>query len=133
MLERKRDLISSARRRWSARLVELRVQRHDAAVRVLELAVETRQLLLALAQLLERAQQLLILLLHLVERVAGGPAASVRVRRADVGGRRRAARRRGRIFFSMTVRAAGRGLRSSHWSIRRCAPMMPSPMPVVER
>ena len=52
-------------------LVELGIQRDDAAIRVLELAVEADQLVLALAQLVQRAQQLLVLLLHLLERDRG--------------------------------------------------------------
>ena len=51
--------------------VELRIQRHDAAVRVLELAVDPLELLLPRAQFVERAQQLLILLLHLLDRPGG--------------------------------------------------------------
>ena len=39
MLDRNRDFISSARRRWLGLLVELRIERDDAAVGVLELAV----------------------------------------------------------------------------------------------
>jgi hypothetical protein len=45
-------------------LVELGVERDDAAIRVLELTVQLHQLVLPLAQLGERAQELLILLLQ---------------------------------------------------------------------
>ena len=47
MFERNRDFISSARRRWSGFLVELGVERDDAAVGVLELAVQAHELFLA--------------------------------------------------------------------------------------
>ncbi len=59
-------------------LVELRIQRHDAAVRVLELAIEVHQLLLLGLQLVERAQELAVLMLQLLED-AGGPLLRERV------------------------------------------------------
>ncbi len=51
-------------------VVQLRVERHHAAVRVLQLGVEPHQLVLPPAQLLEHPQQLLVLLLHLLHGVA---------------------------------------------------------------
>ena len=48
-------------------LVQLRVERHHAAVGVLQLAVEPAQLLLAGTQLFQRPQQLLVLLLDLLD------------------------------------------------------------------
>ncbi len=51
-------------------LVELRVQRHHAAVGVFELGVQPRQLFLAQPQLFQAAQQVAILLLHLDARIA---------------------------------------------------------------
>src|SRR3989475_3509935 len=51
-------------------LVQLRVERHHAAVLVLQLGVEPHQLVLPAAQLLEHPQQLLVLLLHLLDGVA---------------------------------------------------------------
>ena len=49
-------------------LVQLRVQRDDAAVRVLQLAVEPHQLLLPCIEIVERPEELLILLLDLLDR-----------------------------------------------------------------
>ena len=51
-------------------LVELRIQRHHAAVRVFELGIQPRQLFLAQPQLFQAAQQVAILLLHFDARVA---------------------------------------------------------------
>ena len=53
-------------------LVELRVQRDDAAVGVLQLAVDALQLFLPVRTALERPQQLLVLLADFGER-AGRP------------------------------------------------------------
>ena len=115
-------------------LVELGVQRDDAAVGVLELAIEPRELVLALAQLGERAQQLLVLLLHLVERRRAALA-----RAAPRGCARSAAARDGlrarieQLACSSTVVPLAGLDAISHWSISRRAPMRPRPMPVVER
>ena len=46
MFERNRDFSSSARRRWSALLVQLGIERDDAAIGVFELAIEAGELLL---------------------------------------------------------------------------------------
>jgi hypothetical protein len=76
MLERKRDFISSARRRCSAFSSSSGVEGDHAAVRVLELAIEADQVLLPPAQVLEDVEELLVLLLHLGQRVLqpSGPA-----------------------------------------------------------
>jgi hypothetical protein len=53
--------------------VELRVERHDAAVGVFELAVEMGQLLLLPLELVQRRQQFVILLLHFLDQAFRAP------------------------------------------------------------
>ena len=52
-------------------LVELGVERDDAAVGVLELAIEVHELLLLALQIVERAEQRLVLLLDLFDQAGG--------------------------------------------------------------
>ena len=111
-------------------LVELRVERDDAAVRVLELAVEALELLLAAPELVERAQQLLVLALDLLEGVRAAPGGASAVRtRADVGAVR-SGRAAGQELLEHDRRAAPGADSISKWSISRRAPTIPSPIPV---
>ena len=110
-------------------LVELRVERDDAAIGVFELAVEVHQLLLLALQVVERAQQRLVLLLDLLDQ-AGRLLA--RDRLGDLPGA--IARSPARAAATGTSRASTvvpRGevsmLKSS---ISRRAPTMPMPIPV---
>ena len=65
MLERNSLLISLARRSSSARLVELGIQRHHAAIGVLELGVDLLELAARLLEVGKRGQQVAVLDLHL--------------------------------------------------------------------
>ena len=79
-------------------LVQLRIQRHHAAVRVFELGIQSRQLFLAQPQLFQAAQQVAILLLHFDARVA-------RAMRGDRASERFDARPRERLGASRHVLA----------------------------
>jgi hypothetical protein len=113
-------------------LVELGVERDDAAVGVLELGVEAGQVLLALAELLERADQLLVLLADLLDRTLrrglGQRAASARSAAASSSGARRE-----NSLPTITVVPSPIDDVTSNRSTRRRAPAMPSPMPVCDR
>ena len=125
MFERKRDLRSSARRRWSALLVELGVERDDAAIGVFELAIEVRRAPAACAaDSSSAAQQLLVLLLDLLERGPGGRRAphGFAISCARPLRDRRAARGQ---QLSRTTRVPAGADRSTEPSISRRAPTMP--------
>ena len=64
-------------------LLELGVQRHDAAVGVLELAVDPLEFLLPAAQLVERPKQFLILLLDFFDAARRAVAARRRPARSS--------------------------------------------------
>ena len=112
-------------------LVQLGVERDDAAVGVLQLAVQPDQLLLTPIQLVERAQQLLILPLELFnqpDRLTIDDGAGDLFRAVAID-ERSAARKK-----PLQVHRVPRGVDSS-WkrSTRRRAPIRPMPKPVVDR
>ena len=112
-------------------LVELGVERDDAAVGVFELAIEAHELLLLALQLVERAQQLLVLLLDLFDQVAARPRRDGGRDLVGAHGRSRARCRGGRNLREHDRRALRAWCRSKS-SISRRAPTMPMPMPVAD-
>ena len=115
-------------------LVELGVERDDAAVGVLQLAVEPLELVLALAQLPASARSSSWFCCWTsLERVVGVGGASSRLRRAISSIGPSAARPAGSILPSTMVVPRPGPVSISNWSIRRRAPTMPRPMPVDER
>ena len=117
-------------------LVELGVERDDAAVGVLQLAVEARPAPPGAARSsLERAEQLLVLLADLRRMgLCGAACASARASARRRSAASSAGARRERQLADQSRSSPRRTTMSiSNRSIRRRAPTMPSPMPVGDR
>ena len=110
-------------------LIELGVERDDAAVGVFQLAIEVDQLLLLALEVVERAQQRLVLLLDFLHEPGRLLA---RDRLGDLPGA--FTRSRARAAATGTSRAPPSCRSGEVWmlkpSISRRAPTMPMPMPV---